>query len=430
MILGFAFKSPEVVKFLIPAHSYAVCLVPSNTRPQIISEALAGFTRMPVASRKRVYLYKSVSGLLTCLKNNWVDASTDYHIVFDALSILSTKTCVKIIDVDVQKDATWQLKKTLSNVVSKSLETLRPGVDAEDIKVLQETQIFPEDLIHTDKKSNDLEKSNKTKSLLHVIQDLQSKNADKRNAIAFWICAGYAGALLDTQHVVASKQMDTTKWSTQPIRVRTYAEKSDKTARQRIAETMRNGLMQYGFEIKKSSLAKVMDLIGGYEYKHIMRALCLMQELKYTSEKASNATGANVSAVALIWRYLHQPEDSVNLCVKHKSVLNPQISIPKKFLKALSGQDIEVQAVVVKTRKKVVARAVPAGLYTTARLAITAGLVGAQKTPAQVQAISGSPMRVIGAPKYNKNSELHYKITSGSICYMRFGGKKYKLIGT
>lgn len=361
MIQGFAFKSPDVVRFLVPASSYAVCIVPSATKPNVISDALKAFASTPIGSRKRVFMYKSVQALLTCVRNKWVDVNAHYHVVFDALSVLSTKTCVKILDVETQKDATWQLKKTLSSLVTKALETCKPGIDESDLKCLQEAHIFPEDMIHTDKKSSDQEKQNKTKSFLHVIQDLQSKNADKRNAIAFWICAGYAGVLLDKMHVIKSTEVSA-KWTPRGIAVKTFSEKKDPNARQRIADKIKSALMQYGFEIKKSSLAKVMGLIGGYEYKYIMRALFLMQECKYSAEKASNETGANVSAVSLIWRYLRDETQVTNMCLKHKKEIDTSFSIPKKYLKAIVGTDTPaVVEDLPKQRKKIEARRVPEG---------------------------------------------------------------------
>lgn len=430
MIYGFAFKSPDVVRFLIPASSYAVCIVPSPTKPHVINDALKVFASMPIGQRKRVYMYKSIQALLTCVRNKWVDIDAHYHIVFDALSLLNTKPCVKVLDIEFQKDATWQLKKTLSGLLVKTLETCRLGIDANDLSCLQETTVFPEDMIHTDKKSSDQEKQNKTKSFLHVIQDLQSKNADKRNAIAFWICAGYAGVLLDKQHVVKSTEI-VAKWTPRNINVLTFSDKRDPTARQRIADKIKSALMQYGFEIKKSSLAKVMGMIGGYEYKYIMRALLLMQECKYSAEKASNETGANVSAVSLIWRYLRDESNVTNMCIKHKKEINACFSIPKKCLKPLIGVEPSTQVEPeVKHRKKIEARRVGEGKYTVVALVQALGLAGANKTAMQVHALSKTPIKVIGAVKYNSTTgEPRYLIKKNAVCYVRFGGKKYKIKG-
>ena len=435
MITGFAFRSPEVVRFLINASKYNVCVVPSmeGAKPTAVDSVLAEFARKPNTGRKRVYLHKSVSSLLSCFAKKKLDPGTDYHFVFDALSILNTKPCVRIIDIETKDAANWQLKRTLPSQINKILETMKVGIDDADIKCLSEHIVFPEDLIHTDKKVGDNEKQSKNKSFLHIIQDIQSKNADKREAIEFWICAFYAGTLRDTNHRTATTSIKA-RWTEQSdINVTVYKEKVDKTARERMANAMREGLLSCGFELKKGLITKIMSQIGVQEHINIMRGLFLIQEKKYTPEKASYSTGANISALALIARCLWDRSHHAKPAVKYAHLLKG-IALPKKLLKPLIGIKKTEEAKPTKQeeiqpkRRVIPGISIQAGMHDLTDLVVLAGLAPASKTPIQIKALSKSPIKTT-AQKFLKDGKTVYKIKTGKHEYLRYQGQKVKLMG-
>jgi hypothetical protein len=115
----------------------------------------------------------------------------------------------------------------------------------------------------------------------------------------------------------------------------------------------------------------------------------------------------------------------------------PVVVDDSKSVKHIKSKEPEVVEVVpvrvveepLKTRQRIEARKITAGLYSVVDLAIAARLVPANKNAAQVYAISKSPIRVIDGVKYIKDNKTLYKIKAGVVCYLRFGGKKYKLKG-
>lgn len=431
--MGFAFRSPDVVRFLINASKYMPVVVPDMSKPgatQVqVSNIVAEAKSRPLQSRRRVWLHKSVTGMLVCFKNKILDPTQDLHIVFDALSVLKAKTVVRILDIDTKEDATWQLKKTLPSQLNKLLETLGNGVSESDLKVLDGRIIHPEDLIVTDQKVGDKEKVSKTKSFLHTIQDIQSKNADKRMQIEFWICAFYTGMLRDKNHVMQTKNI-TAKWvPDSSIDIEVYAEKNDKTARQRMMQRAVKGLGDCGLVLKTGTQNKIMELIGGLEHIYIMRGLFLITKKKYSPEKAAHETGANISALSCIARCLFNPTSHLSLSKIHEKELH-SICVPKKMLLGMTGKKREEvdESKEKRTRTAVTGREIKPGEYAITELVVAAKLVPVTKTPMQVLAASKTPITTT-AKKVMRSGRTLFVIENNKSDYIKFAGKKIKIMG-
>lgn len=430
MIVGFCFRSPEVVKFLVPATKYSVCIVPD--KPIMFEQVVPLFRKQPIGSRKRVYMHKSLASMVMYFNKNMMDSAKDLHVVFDAFSTLSTRPCVKILDVDTKTDETWQLKKTIPLLLEKVLGGLREGVAKDDLECLRERTVLPEDLITTDRKVDDVEKQNKVRSFLHVLQDIQAKNADKRDIIGFWMSAFYVGAVTDKDHVIQTKKI-TSKWTEgRELPCRVYAEKNDKLARQRMMAFCVSKLKEQSFELKKHSQNKMLELLGTPEHITVMRALCLMENLKWAPEKSAHHTGANISALALIHRTLNDRSSIVTTYMKNKQHITGT-SMPKKMLKLVKGirkPESEVQDLDVKKTGKVHVKQAPSGLWTVLELLKHAGLVPDGKTMPQALGLSKTTIKVEKANKYIVQGTTKYKVIKGKTLYIRFNGAKHKIVGS
>ena len=463
-VLGFAFRSPEVVKFLVPQAQYNVLVVPDKASE--FSATVPLFQKRACGGRKRVYLHKSLKAMVTCFNEKRLDPSTDYHMVFDAYSVLTRYPCIKLLDVESRDAMTWHLRNTIPSLVDKALSAMKPGISEPDQKCFGERIIQPEDLITTDKRVDEVERLEKVRSFLHVIQDIQAKNADKRDLISFWICAFYAGALVDSEHVLKQKTVPVNRYTPTPVPATVYVEKVDKTARERMLTTLTMRLRDQGFELRRHSQTKLADLIGGHEHVTVLRALLLMRELNWPAERAAHGTGANISALALIWRSLNDRTYTHSLAVVNQAHLHQSITVPGKVFKAVADQvqkqkkkkkkahEKDTDSVTETEPKKAkkglkstaaVAVAVVAATTTTAAVPVPVKvmdrgfysllelcqhleLVPRTRTWAQALGLSKTPITT-SALKYKKNGIIVYRIQAGSRYWVRFGSKKHRFLG-
>jgi ribosomal protein L18E len=451
-LLGFAFRSPEVIKFLIPAAQYHVLVVPD--KPSEFAATVPTFMKQANGGRKRVYLHKSLIAMVTLFREKKLNPDTDYHIVFDAYSVLIRYPCIKILDVESRDAETWQLRNTIPSLVDKILGSAKPGISVPDQNCILERLIQPEDLITTDKRVDEAERLEKVRSFLHVIQDIQAKNAEKRNVISFWITAFYAGVLVDSKHVLKQKTVPVNRYTPTPIKATVYVEKSDKLARDRMLSSLTEHLRRDGFELRKHSLAKLGGLIGNPEHVTTLRALLLMQELNWTPERAAHQTGANISALALIQRSLNDRTYPHSLAVVNQNHLyqNGIVVVPGKLFKTVADQKKKVVAEkvtkskakkmqksktvsftvvseAVDEKKSTAVKVVDRSFYSLLQLCQALELVPRTATLAVALQLSRTPITT-SATKYKRGAEgVVYRIQAGSRYWVRFGSKKHRFLG-
>lgn len=438
MIPGFCFRSPDVIKFLVPAHKYSVCVVPDRERDQ----ALATFDKQAHGNRTRVYIHRSLSALNQCLNNQIHNKLTciGIHVVCDAYSVLSRRPCVEILDIETKKQATWQLRKTgLPSLLEKVLDRTQPGVTETDRKCLTETSALPEDLVVTDKPTNDAGKHAKTRSFLNVLQQLQAKHADKRDWICFWVCAFYAGMLIDPKHKLKHKHVQG-KWSEQkPVPVTTYAEKDDVDACQRMLETVRVKLKERGYELKRSQAQKLVDVLDQNEYVYVMRALLLVREQKLTPEQAVYRTGADVSTTTLLCRTLFQVNSASDPAHAQAKYLSKHVTVPDRARKRVDGDRadkkiVKDEAVIgTETGKKSGNNStrthIAPGYYSVLELVRALGVVPQTTTTAQMLALAKNNTTKTSLKKFVVDGKTKYKVIKNVKGWIRFNGIRYRLIG-
>lgn len=304
-VLGFCYRSPAVVKFMLPAQTHGIINVDERGTITTPPTEIAKFSE---TNRVIVFMHKSLSGFrafVTRTVNNKADIRKAHHIVFDTHDQLSRYAEIEIMDLKGQAQADWQVQKTYPELIAKKFEEHGPGIKQAFVDVITDHLLGadPEDMIHTDKKVKDSERQEKAKSMLHVIQDLQAKNADKRNAISRLICGFVAGQFIDENHKVIEKPVRVCKDIDRcVVPARLISAKKDDTAFERSLEMLASRFRDLGLPLRRPALEKIGNLVNKREYVATMRALLLIDKYGYSPDQASARTGANICAVALIRR--------------------------------------------------------------------------------------------------------------------------------
>lgn len=309
-ILGFCYRSPAVVKFMLPVTHYVVVFV---SETGVVTNPLN--TIAESGARTVVFMHKSLAGMRTfikrCLESSTGARTRDlkaaHHIVFDVLDQLTRYPEIKLMDLKAKSQADWQVQKTYPEQIIRYFDEHGVGINADAITRLTDpvVGIDAEDMIHTDKKVKDVDRQDKVKSMLHVIQDLQAKNADKRNQIQRLICGFVSGQFIDGGHKTTTKTLRVCR---DPDLNRTQAEatliltKKDKTGLDRSLELLAEQFRGIGLPLRRPALEKIKCIVSGGEYVALMRALLLIQQYRYAPDQACARTGANVCAVALVRR--------------------------------------------------------------------------------------------------------------------------------
>jgi hypothetical protein len=214
---------------------------------------------------------------------------------------------IKIMDLKARSQADWQVQKTYPEQIIRYFDERGTGISTDAITRLTDpvVGIDAEDMIHTDKKVRDADRQEKVRSMLHVIQDLQAKNADKRNQIQRLICGFVSGQFIDDKHKTTKKTLrvcrDTDSNRTQ-AEATLILTKKDTTGLDRSLELLSEQFRGIGLPLRRPALEKIKGIVSGGEYVALMRALLLIQQFRYAPDQACARTGANVCAVALIRR--------------------------------------------------------------------------------------------------------------------------------
>lgn len=316
-VVGFCFRSPNVVRFMLPVTKYALINVDQRGSITTPLDTIAG-----AGKRELVFMHRALSGFqaftIRCMEssNGNKDILHAHHIVFDTQEQLARFPEIKIVDDQLQGKADWQIQKTYAERVQK-IFTEHAGTDARFVATVinADKSYDPEDLIHTDEKMKEAERKEKSQSLLHVIQDLQSKNADKRNQIQRLVCGFIAGQFIDAQHKLISREFNVSRngeYGT--VKANLISTKHDHDGIKRSLALLASKFREIDLVLRQPALDKISHVLNSQEYVVLMRALLLLLQYKLTPDQASARTGANVCAVALLKREVFTAEqDRINI---------------------------------------------------------------------------------------------------------------------
>lgn len=310
-VVGFCFRSPNVVRFMLPVTKYVLINVDQRGSITTPLDTLAG-----AGKRELVFMHHALAGFqaftIRCMESSKgnKDILHAHHIVFDTQEQLAHFPEIKVIDDQLQGKADWQIQKAYAERVQKIFAE-HHGTDPRFVTtVLAADKAYdPEDLIHTDEKMKESERREKSQSLLHVIQDLQSKNADKRNQIQRLVCGFITGQFIDEQHKLITREFNVSRSGEYgAVKANLISTKHDHDGIKRSLALLAAKFREIDLVLRQPALDKILHVISSQEYVVLMRALLLIQQYKLTPDQASARTGANVCAVALLKREVFTSE--------------------------------------------------------------------------------------------------------------------------
>ena len=484
-VLGFCYRSPAVVKFMLPTQTHGIVNVDERGT---VTTPLSEIAKFSETRRTIVFMHKSLAGFRVFVTrmsegSNKSDLRLAHHIVFDTHDQLSRYAEIEIMDLKGHSQADWQVQKTYPELIAKKFEEHGPGIRKQFVDVITDHLLGadPEDMIHTDKKVKDSERQEKAKSMLHVIQDLQAKNADKRNAISRLVCGFVAGQFIDENHVVIEKPIRVCKDADRcVVPARLISAKKDKLAFERSLGILAERFKELGLPLRRPALEKIGNLVNKREYIATMRALLLVEKYGYSPDQASARTGANICAVSLIRREVFTETATLNArdiskvkddnrhtlgavtLVKRTQAQanfdvvfrNPELRVWNKFKKALDipedalpatvreaiveektsapEQAPELEAATEKVKNKSPRKTIRAGTYSLTDVIVACHLADPSSNPMAIlsmskQAVTFTATRFRVKKKNSKTHEVVYKLEAGQKHRLRWRGTLYRV---
>jgi hypothetical protein len=422
---GFAFRSPDVVRFMLDRSKYSVCVIPEPDVVGAVARIITDFGKANHAGRKKVYLYKSLKALANANRNHSEVFSDGLHVMFDSVVLLKKKG-IRIIDIDTKEQADWQVGKTLGSNVAKALQDLEPGLDVATRTKLTKHERFPEDDVNTDTAQSERERELKNRSLMIVIQDMQSKNASVRELICGFVVMYYIGKLFvsTTRKPV---DLDGCSWvQGNKYKLSSVSKKRDPNVKTKGEARLAELLAGIKIKLTKQTLAKINNCFRSAEYATLIRAFSLI-ECGMPVSKACAETGASQSLVTMCARNLSNP------VIQKLKEFSVPVTVYRKYVKRIRGgktQNNEDSEIVATEKRRVITgKRVQAGKYRLSELLVTAGLAKPKADPADVLMQSKTPVRLVGDYKtYQDNKKkIQYELVSGKTYYIWFQSKKHKI---
>lgn len=421
--IGFAFRSPDVVRFMLDRSKYSVCVVPENDVVGAVAKALNEFDKVTHGNRTKVYLYKSMHALGYANKTAPTMFKSGIHVIFDTISLLKKKG-IKVLDVDTKDQADWQVGKTIGLSVMKTMQGMEQGLDATTIAKLTKHEKFPEDDVNTDTMQSERDRELKNKSLMIVIQDMQSKNASVREVICGYVVLYYLGKLFVSKtrrpvdlsmcsFIEGNKYVMDSVSKKQDPNVKTKAEA-------RLAELLA------GIQIKltKQTLTKINNCFKTAEYTTLMRAFSLIEAGMPISKACAN-TGASQSLVTMCARSLQ------HAMVEKQPEIKNKVTVYKKYIKGIRGiktNKDEDELPATSKRRVITGKKLKAGRYSLIELLVNTGIAKPKANPSDVLMQSKTPVRVLGDYKtYMDGKKVKYDMIENKTYYIMFQGKKHKI---
>lgn len=481
-VVGFCFRSPNVVRFMLPVTKYVLINVDQRGSVTTPLDTIAG-----AGKREVVFMHHALAGFqaytIRCMEssNGNKDILHAHHIVFDTQEQLAHFPEIKVVDDQLQGKADWQVQKTYAERLQKIFAEHR-GIDPRFVTTIltADKAYDPEDLIHTDEKMKESERKEKSQSLLHVIQDLQSKNADKRNQIQRLVCGFITGQFIDDQHKLITREFNVSRnGDYAAVKANLISTKHDRDGIKRSLALLAAKFKEIDLVLRQPALDKILHVIASREYVVLMRALLLMQQYKLTVDQASARTGANVCAVALLKREVFTTaQDRVDLTNPSSTIgavtlvkraqaqtvsefifTNPVLRIWNKYRKVIEVPKQEVDVVPVDSvqiddfqnnaptpindcatntmplpklevttgkQKPIAKKTIPPGTYSITDVVVACHLANPNDSAVAILSMSKTSV-TFTAPRFKIKGKIVYKLKAGQKFRLHWRSQEYKV---
>ena len=415
MILGFAYRSPDVVRLTLDRSKYACHIIPRYSDSSAHMKAYAEALRQPQGNRRRVFLFSDCRGLAAVTRDKMFDAKSTY-IVFDSASILTAKSCIDIIDATASTNqAVWQYQKTMPSMLVKLFDKTPAGIDPKDVECLNSVNENPEDRVKTDvPKREVLEKSTR---LIDEIKELTSKypGVEFKPLLAMLLFGRF---LPDDDVTEKKRNMSLIGLQT----VRTYKSSSmDRLLRRFCKQAGRVGL-----KIKPKHEAKIAALFQHNEFPVALLGMIALSK-GVPADKASADTGADPNL--LIWLRTGLETATLDKRVSGKYQYTKP-AFPLKTVKRRLAKTLQVE--VARTYEKQRRTKIKHGSYSEESLLRELGLLRLGENLTVVKASTDSAVLRTNIPKYiSKTTQgvLMYMVDPGTNYFVKFRGFRKILAG-
>lgn len=414
MILGFAYRSPDVVRLTLDRAKYACVVIPRCSENGDHVKAYSSAKKQSFGNRRLVFLYSDCKALSSLTRSRVFDSASDTHIVFDGASVLTSKSCVEIVDAQMTStnQAVWQYQKTLPSMLAKLFDKQNPGIVKDDIDCLNAVAENPEDRIKSDVPRRVKQKNVKTfRSRLMKLYERSSNNQDFRCALTMLLFGFYT-----QQSDIAVKKRNLRGIGIQQIG--TYKSSSFDLQYARFVKHLRS--LTQSFVPKEKAIRRLYD---HSEYKQLMLGMYLLHK-GVSVDKAASDTGCDPNT--LTWLKL-----GYEYCRNNVRVVGGFDITQTVFpLRVVKQQLALTHSVETKTSYKSHATVlIPKGSYNQELLLRAAKLLKPGENLTMIKASKSGASFTTNIPKYRNGSETTYLVEKDERYFIKFKSSRTKVKG-
>lgn len=415
MILGFAYRSPDVVRLTLDRSKYACHIIPKYSDSSAHMKAYADALRQPQGNRRRVFLFSDCRGLASVTRDKLFDAKSTY-IVFDSASVLTAKSCIDIIDATASTNqAVWQYQKTMPSMLVKLFDKTPAGIDAKDMECLNSVNENPEDRVKTDVPKREAQE--KSTRLADEIRAITAKytNVEFKPLLAMLLFGRF---LPDADVTEKKRNLSLIGLQT----VRTYKSSSI----ERLVKRFNKQAERVGLKIRSKHLSKIESLFQHSEFPVALLGMIALSK-GVPADKASADTGADPNV--LVWLRTGLEAASVNRRISGKYQYTKP-AFPLKVVKQRLAKTLQVE--VTRTYEKQRRAKLKHGSYSEENLLRALGLIRPGENLTVVKASTDNAILRTNIPKYmSKTTQgvLMYMVDPGTNYFVKFRGFRKILAG-
>jgi hypothetical protein len=414
VILGFAYRSPDVIRLTLDRAKYACVVIPRCSESGDHVKAYSAAKKQTFGNRRLVFLYSECKALASLTRNKVFDSNSDVHIVFDGASVLTAKSCVEIVDAQMaaSNQAVWQYQKTLPSMLAKMFDKQHPGVSKDDIDCLNAVAENPEDRIKSDVPKRVKQKHVKTfRSRLMRMHERSNNSQEFRCALTLMLLGVYA-----SKQDVTAKKRNLRGIGIQQIG--TYKSGSFGSQYTRFKKHLR--LMEVSYVPSEKALRKLYEHT---EYRQLMLGMYLLHK-GVSVDKAASDTGCDPNV--LTWLKLGYEHCRSNIKLSEGLDLT-LTAFPLRIVKRQLAVTHSVEAKAAYRSHATIF--VPKGSYNQELLLRAAKILKPGENLTMIKASKSGASFTTNIPKYKNSSETTFLVEKDERYFIKFKSSRTKVKG-
>ena len=415
MILGFAYRSPDVIRLTLDRSKYACYVIPKYSESSAHVKAYLEALRMNQGNRRRVFLFSDCRGLASITRDKSFDQKSTY-IVFDSASILTEKSCVDIVDATASTNqAVWQYQKTMPSMLVKLFDKTPAGIDPKDIECINSVNENPEDRVKTDVPKR--ETAAKSTRLMDEIKSIASKyqGVEFKPLLAMLLFGKFL-----PDECVTEKKRNLRLIGLQTVR--TYKSSSVEKLMRRFHKQAE----RIGLKINPKREAKIAALFQHSEFQVALLGMIALSK-GVSADKASADTGADPNVLVWLRTGLETAALDKRISGKYQYA---KPAFPLKVVKQRLAKTLQAEA--PRTYERQQRMRLKHGSYKAEDLRRSLGLLRPGENFTVVKASTDSAVLRTNIPKYaskSTNGVMMYMVDPGTNYFVKFRGFRKILAG-